>query len=62
MLGLTHLAINYYNLMFNEIEDNQGVASKEDLAIDAAYNLQSIYAMAGNHDLAGAITRKWLVI
>ena len=61
MVGLTNLAIPYYDLVFKEIEGGRE-KSREDLVTDAAYNLQSIYEMSGNEALASAITRKWLVI
>lgn len=61
LIGLTHLAIPYYRKVLNGAEENV-VPSREDLFIDAAYNLQTIYAMAGNMELAESITRKWLVI
>ena len=47
MLGLTHLAIPYYSLVLKLEPDHKG-SPREDLMIDAAYNLQSIYSMAGN--------------
>ena len=62
MLGITNLAIPYYELVFRELEDAEGEMSREDLVTDAAYNLQFIYATAGNEELALKITRKWLVI
>lgn len=60
MLGLPNLAIPYYDLVFKEVEG--GGRGREDLVTDAAYNLQSIYAMSGNQELASKITRKWLVV
>lgn len=62
MLGLTNLAIPYYDLVFKEVESNGKASSREDLVTDAAYNLQTIYAMSGNPELASAITQKWLVV
>ena len=71
MLGLTNLAIPYYELVFKELEAAQGEEdrplggrdeSREDLVTNAAYNLQSVYCMAGNEELALRVTRKWLVI
>ena len=61
MLGLTNLAIQYYDLVFKEIEDGRE-KTREDIVTDAAYNLQSICAMSGNQALASGITKKWLVI
>lgn len=62
MLGLTNLAIPYYDSVFMEVEGVGREESREDLLTDTAYNLQSIYAMSGNQELADMITRKWLVI
>jgi general transcription factor 3C polypeptide 3 (transcription factor C subunit 4) len=62
MLGLTNLAVPYYELVFKELEGAEKVGSREDLVTDAAYNLQSIYAMSGNQELAMKISRKWLVM
>jgi general transcription factor 3C polypeptide 3 (transcription factor C subunit 4) len=61
LLGLTNLAIPYYDLVFKEIEGGRE-KSREDLVTDAAYNLQSICAISGNRALASGITKKWLVI
>jgi general transcription factor 3C polypeptide 3 (transcription factor C subunit 4) len=60
MLGLTSLAIPYYDKVFEEIAD--GEEGREDLVVEAAYNISNIYSMAGNVALAHAVTRKWLVI
>lgn len=62
MLGLTNLAVPFYDQVFKEIESGGRASGRDDLVTDAAYNLQSIYAMSGNEELANAITRKWLVI
>lgn len=37
-------------------------AAREDMCLDSAYNLQIIYTVAGNVELAQKITRKWLVV
>lgn len=47
MLGLSHLAIPYYSLVLKQVPGHEGTL-REDLVINAAYNLQSIYSMAGN--------------
>lgn len=47
MLGLSHLAIPYYQLVLKQVSDHDGPVH-EDLITDAAYNLQSIYSIAGN--------------
>ena len=62
LLGLTNLSIPYYELVFKEIEDGKVDDVRDDIVVDTAYNLQSIYAMAGNDELALAVSRKWLVI
>lgn len=63
MLGLTHLAIPFYLLVLEEVTMRvPDDTMPEDLIIDAAYNLQSIYTMAGNPQLADVITTKWLVL
>lgn len=58
MLGLVHLALPYYWKVLNE----GGEDIKEDLTIDAAYNMQTIYMMSGNAEMAQSITREFLVI
>lgn len=50
MLGLPHLAIPYYSLVLKQDPGDEGPL-REDLMIDATYNLQSIYTMAGNPKL-----------
>lgn len=50
MLGLSHLAIPYYSLVLKAASEHEGKL-REDLVIDAAYNLQSIYSMAGNLEM-----------
>ncbi|KAF4625560.1 hypothetical protein G7Y89_g12606 [Cudoniella acicularis] len=58
MLGLVHLANPLYWKVLNG--SKRGV--KEDLVLEAAYNLQTIYAQSGNMELAQHITKEWLVI
>lgn len=62
MLGLVHLAISFYQKVFDEIVSTSEQPTHENLVIDTAYNLQAIYAMSGNVELADEITRQWLVI
>lgn len=65
MLGLTHLALPYYEKVLQEEEEALeagGSPGRDDLIVDTAYNLQTIYAIAGNQALAKAVTEKWLVI
>ena len=60
MLGITHLAITYYTRVINEIGGLGG--TREDLVVDAAYNLQVMYAMAGNDKAAHSIARHFMVV
>jgi general transcription factor 3C polypeptide 3 (transcription factor C subunit 4) len=60
MLGLAHLAIPYYLRVLEEVQDS--VITREDLVRDAAYNLQNVYSMSGNLEMARFVTAKWLVI
>ena len=62
MLGLTNLALPYYEKVFGELEGRERESSREDLVVEAAFNLQGIYAMAGNRELARVVTERWLVI
>jgi general transcription factor 3C polypeptide 3 (transcription factor C subunit 4) len=62
MLGLVHLAVPYYTKVIEEISKDGKLSEREDLVIDTAYNLQTIYTMVGNIELAETVTRDWLVI
>jgi general transcription factor 3C polypeptide 3 (transcription factor C subunit 4) len=62
MLGLTHLAIPYYYKVFHKPSGEYSSPEREDLVLDTAYNLQTLYAIEGNPELAEDITRTWLVI
>lgn len=63
MLGLTHLALPYYNQVLEvSTEDASGEPSCLNLKVDAAYNLQTIYSTVGNIELADAVTERWLVL
>jgi general transcription factor 3C polypeptide 3 (transcription factor C subunit 4) len=60
MLGLAHLALPYYLKVLEEV---QGLLiTREDLVRDAAYNLQNIYAIGGNLEMAKYVTANWLVV
>lgn len=61
MLGLTHLAIPYYCKVFDESFKDTRTSDREDLVVDAAYNLQTLYATVSNLEMAEDITRKWLI-
>jgi general transcription factor 3C polypeptide 3 (transcription factor C subunit 4) len=58
LLGLSHLAVQYYVKVLDEAEGGIG----EDFVTNTAFNLQSLYALAGNMELARSVTRKYLVI
>lgn len=59
MLGLTHLAAPFYEEVLSEARLD---GNYEELKIDAAYNLQTIFSMAGNLEMAERITSVWLTI
>jgi len=61
MLGLTHLAVPYYNKVLEESFTSSDMG-QEDLVVNAAYNLQTLYSTSGNLVLAAKITRVWLVV
>jgi len=58
-LGLTHLAIPYYERVLQISEEN---TIDGDLKWEAAYNLQMIYMTSGNAKLAAEVTERYLVI
>lgn len=62
MLGLVHLAIPFYQEVLNENSQPSNQPADENLVLDTAYNLQTIYILSGNRELAEEITRQWLVI
>lgn len=62
MLGLAHLALPYYIRVLEEVQYLEPTITREDLVRDAAYNLQNVYTMGGNLEMARSITAKWLVI
>ncbi|RKF80761.1 Transcription factor tau subunit sfc4 [Golovinomyces cichoracearum] len=62
LLGLVQLAIPYYWKVFSEISNSDIKDQCENVILDTAYNLQSIYLIAGNFKLAKQIVEKWLVI
>lgn len=67
MLGLTHLAIPYYQRCLALSPDVQvdcpilGCAA-EDFAVEAAYALQGLWAASGEMEKALTVTQTWLVI
>ena len=65
LLGLTHLAVPYYErcLCLNQSVQKGGSTSQvEDFAVEAAINLQSFWAASGNTARALEITERWLVL
>ncbi len=60
LLGLPHLAIPYYQLVFDEIADGHETSTRDEVVINTAYNLQSLFALAGNTEQAQHITQRWL--
>ncbi|RDL40531.1 uncharacterized protein BP5553_00510 [Venustampulla echinocandica] len=58
ILGLPHLAIPYY---WKVLQEHKG-DTKENLVIETAYNLQTLYTMSGNPEMAQSVTKEWLVI
>lgn len=65
LLGLTHLAIPYYERCLAmsvaaQLEDSGHGA--EDFAKEAAFALQNFWAASGNMEKARELTKKWLVI
>ena len=65
LLGLTHLAIPYYERCLAlspaaHVEDSDCEA--EDFAKEAAFTLQNLWAASGNKGMAREVTEKWLVV
>jgi general transcription factor 3C polypeptide 3 (transcription factor C subunit 4) len=58
LLGLAHLAVEYYMKVMDEARNGIG----EGIVMDTAFNLQNLYALAGNMELARSVTRKYLVV
>lgn len=65
MLGLTHLAIPYYQKcleLSQHLDDTESNSFMENFSRDAAMALQGIWAQDGNTEMARAITERWLII
>ncbi|CAD6499504.1 BgTH12-03616 [Blumeria graminis f. sp. triticale] len=62
LLGLVQLAIPYYMRVFDEISDQDYKSRDENITLDSAYNLQSIFIIAGNHKLAKDVANRWLIV
>lgn len=63
-LGLTHLALPYYQLCLDASDKwkKRGKTLEGDLVWEAAYNLEMIYVTSGNPAAAMEVAEKWLVI
>lgn len=65
MLGLTHLAIPYYQKCLEFSQDSYNSDSNnfvDDFGRDAAMALQGICVQGCNTEMARAVTERWLVI
>ena len=63
MLGLTHLAIPYYEQCLNlseTVRQQYCGTGVEDFAQEAAFALQGIWAASGNEKRAQVVTETWL--
>lgn len=59
-VGLTHLAAEYYRRVFREIGGDE--PGNEDLAKEAAYNMQMCCLAGGDLEAMKGIAEKWLVL
>ena len=65
ILGLTHLAIPYYERCLDMSPDVQAESMSykgEDFVQEAAVALQGFWAASGNTEKAREVTERWLVI
>ena len=65
ILGLTHLAIPYYErclAMSADVQVEKLGSRAEDFAREAAFALQNFWAASGNMEKAQGLTDKWLVV
>jgi general transcription factor 3C polypeptide 3 (transcription factor C subunit 4) len=65
LLGLTHLAIPYYERCLDlstAVQTGPPDRQQDDFAFEAAVNLQGLWAASGNVKKARDITEKWLVM
>ncbi|KAK2070596.1 hypothetical protein P8C59_005080 [Phyllachora maydis] len=77
MVGLGHLAVDYYAKVLDEataearrtgapegdpVRIVDPVLGRDDLAVEAAYNIRTMAYMMGDLEGASAITRQWLVL
>lgn len=65
MLGLTHLAVPFYERCLDRITDSHRSCSNhssEDFTREAAYALQGIWAMDGEVNRARQLSETWLIM
>ena len=62
LLGLTHLAVPYYERCLEMSAQVESGCEAEDFAREASFNLQNFWAASGNKGKARELTEKWLVI
>ncbi len=65
LLGLTHLAIPYYErclAMSAAAEAEDSHCAEENFAKEAAFAMQNFWAASGNMEKARELTKNWLVI
>ena len=65
ILGLTHLAIPYYErclAMNAAAQVERSGCGAEDFAKEAAFTMQNFWAASGNMEKAQELTKRWLVI
>ncbi|KAI1769214.1 TPR-like protein [Hypoxylon sp. FL1150] len=63
-IGLTHLAAKFYQLALRDVPDdsNNGIMGRNDLTLEAAYNLQHICWTGGDIGAVKTIAEKYLVL
>ncbi|XXG96530.1 protein phosphatase regulator [Hypoxylon texense] len=63
-IGLPHLAAQYYRLALRDVPDDSrnGIMGRNDLTLDAAYNLQHICWTGGDVGAVKTIAEKYLVL
>ena len=65
LLGLTHLAIPYYErclAMSAAVQVERYGCGAEDFAKEAAFAMQSFWAASGNMEKARELTKRWLIV
>jgi general transcription factor 3C polypeptide 3 (transcription factor C subunit 4) len=68
IIGLGQLALEYYRQVLDDCEEEfggqpvvEGVVGREDLALEAAYNVKTICFQMGDLEGARAVSERWLV-